>query len=187
LERSGPRIAIVGVTGSGKTSLACRLAQIFRIPHVELDALHWQPNWVMAELEPFRRQVEAALAGPAWVTDGNYGKARDLIWPRATLLVWLDYPLPVILWQLTWRTLRRVVTREVLWNSNRETLRGVFFSRDSLLLYALKTYRSTRRRYSELLAGPAYSHLQVVRLRSRTETRRWLDGLETQGQAATAQ
>lgn len=73
----GPRITIVGVSGSGKTTTALRLSQILNIPHIELDALHWLPNWVMIETGAFRQLVSQALSGPAWVADGNYSKARD--------------------------------------------------------------------------------------------------------------
>src|SRR5512146_1557183 len=94
----GPRIAVVGVTGCGKTTTAARLARILVAPHIELDALHWQPGWAMVEHEAFRQRVAEVLDPPTWITDGNYRKARDLIWARATTLVWLDYALPVILW-----------------------------------------------------------------------------------------
>jgi len=172
----GLRIAVVGVTGSGKTTVAARLAQALGIPHIELDALHWKANWVMTGLEVFRQQVDQALSGPAWVLDGNYSKVRDLIWPRATTLVWLDYPLTVVLWQLTCRTLARILTREVLWNSNRETFRGAFFSRDSLFLWALQTHKRHRSEYTRLLSQPEYAHLQVIHLHSRKETNRWFFG-----------
>ncbi len=175
----GPRIVIIGTTGSGKTTTAAQLARVLGIPHVELDALHWQPNWVMTERELFRQKVADALEGNAWVTDGNYGKARDIIWGRATTIVWLDYSLPVILWQLTGRTLRRIITREELWNNNRETFRGAFFARDSLFLWALETYPRHRKEYPELFARPEYAHLQVIHLKSRGETAKWLVGLQT--------
>ena len=174
----GPRIAVVGVSGSGKTTTAAHLARILEKPHVELDALHWQPNWVMTERETFRRLVAQALSGPDWVTDGNYSKARDLIWGRATTVVWLDYPLLVTLWQLTWRTLKRILSQEELWNGNRETLRGAFFSKDSLFLWALNSYPRHHRTYPQLFASPEYAHLQVIRLRSRRATAAWLKGLE---------
>ena len=175
-----PRIVVVGVTGSGKTTTAKRLAQLLNIPHIELDSLHWLPGWVMAETEPFRRSVTEALSGTAWVTDGNYRKARDIIWERATTLVWLDYSLPVILWQLTFRTLKRIITREALWNGNRETWRGAFFSKDSLFLWAMQSYPTFRKRYPQYLATPEYAHLEVIRLRSRKETERWLEELVEQ-------
>ena len=37
-----------------------------------------------------------ALTETAWVSDGNYGQVRDIVWRRATALVWLDYAWPVI-------------------------------------------------------------------------------------------
>ncbi len=98
------RIAVIGTSGSGKTTTARTLAGRLRLLHVELDALHWDAGWSMAPLAVFRERVAQALAGDAWVVDGNYGKVRDLIWPRAELLVWLDYGLPIIFWRLLWRS-----------------------------------------------------------------------------------
>ncbi len=40
------RISVVGTSGSGKTTLARDISQLLGIPHVELDYLHWEPNWV---------------------------------------------------------------------------------------------------------------------------------------------
>lgn len=179
----GPRIAVIGVTGSGKTTLAQELSQILDIPHIELDALYWLPNWQPADPPIFRQNVAEALSIPAWVTDGNYSKARDLIWSRATSLVWLDYPLTVILWQLTLRTIRRVITHEVLWNSNYETLRGAFFSRDSLFLWALKTHKRYRLEFERQLALAEYAHLQLFRMRSRRDTSAWLNMIHTANQS----
>lgn len=174
----GPRICVIGTTGSGKTTTALRLAGILGIPHIELDSLHWLPGWVPMEREPFRQAVAQALSGPAWITDGNYGKARDIIWERATTLIWTDYSLPVILWQLTLRTCKRVFTREELWNGNRETLRGAFFSKDSLFLWALQTFPRHRREYAAYKSLPGGAHLQMIHLRSRRETDDWLSQLE---------
>lgn len=173
----GARIVVVGVTGSGKTTTAARLSCLLGIPHVELDALHWLPNWKAADREVFRQRVSEALSGASWVVDGNYGKTRDIIWGRADTLVWLDYSLPVVLAQLFWRTMQRIITREELWGSNRETIRGTFFSRDSLFLWALQTYPQHRRTYPELLASPEYTHLQRFHFHGRGETVRWLNWL----------
>lgn len=177
IQRPGLRIAVVGVTGSGKTTTAHRLSRSLNIPHVELDSLHWEKGWVQVERDLFRQRVDQALSGEAWVTDGNYRKARDIIWSRADTLVWLDYNLPVVLWQLTHRTLRRIIRREILWNDNRETLRGAFFSRDSLFLYVFSSQKTQREQYPRLLAQAEFAHLQVLHFRSREETNRWLKEL----------
>jgi adenylate kinase family enzyme len=171
----GRRIVVVGVTGCGKTTTARQLSRILSIPHVELDAIHWEPNWQKMEEKRFRQQVDQALSDDAWVTDGNYSKARDLIWPRAQTLVWLDYDWPVIFWQLFRRTMQRIITREELWNGNRETIREQFFSKDSLFLWAVTTYKSHRAVYPRLLALPEHAHLQVIHLRRRQEKEAWLE------------
>jgi adenylate kinase family enzyme len=169
------RVCVVGTSGSGKTTLAGRLACHLGIPHIELDALHWDPDWTPAP--DFRQRVAEALSGETWSTDGNYSKVRDIVWQRADTVVWLDYSLPRVMWQVTTRTLRRSLRQEELWGTNRETLREAFFGRDSIIWFALKTYRRRKKRYPLLFSQPEYAHLQVVHLQSPHQAQRWLEGL----------
>ncbi|MDY7079719.1 MAG: adenylate kinase [Chloroflexota bacterium] len=171
------RIAVVGTTGSGKTTLARRISQCLSISHVELDALHWGPNWTPIPLELFRDRTAQALSGDTWVVDGNYSKVRDIIWSRADTIVWLDYALLVILTRLMWRTLRRIFTQEELWGGNRESFLAQFSTRDSILLWAFRTYPCRRREYPLLFKKPEHDHLAVVRLHSPRATLEWLEGL----------
>ncbi len=173
----GYRIIVVGSTGSGKTHLAADLARRFTRPHVELDALYWGPDWQEAPIEIFRERVSQALDGATWVADGNYSKARDIVWDRADTLIWLDYPLAVIMKRLSWRTLKRIFTQEALWHGNRETFRRSFFTRQSILWWALTTYRRHRRNYTALLAGSTFDHLTIIHLKSPRETAKWLQSL----------
>jgi adenylate kinase family enzyme len=168
------RIAVVGVTGSGKTTLARELAARLGYVYIELDALHWMPNWVEAPTDQFRQALTTLLKTECWVVDGNYSKARDLIWTQAEMLIWLDYPLPLILWRLWLRTWRRIRSKERLWNGNHERWQ-VFLSRDSLFLWAVQSQRKHRRTYPALLTQAEYAHLRLVRLHSPAETQRWLD------------
>lgn len=169
------RINVVGTSSVGKSTLAASIAQLLKVPHVELDALHWEPNWTEAPIEVLRERVRAAIAGDAWVVDGNYAKVRDLVWGRADAIVWLDLPLRTILWRYLRRTSRRVVRREELWNGNRERLSSQIFSRESLLWWILSTYRRRRREYPPLLA--ARPELVAIRLRSARAAKRWLANL----------
>jgi adenylate kinase family enzyme len=169
------RVAVVGTTGSGKSTLAERLAARVGGAYVDLDALNWGPDWTPAPLLIIREQLSAALAGDCWVVAGNYSKVRDIVWSRADTLIWLDYPLPLILWRLFRRTVRRVVTQEELWGGNRERFRTQFASRDSLFLWALQTHYRRRREFPIELAKPEYAHLRVWRFRRPKEMERWLD------------
>ncbi|GHF62998.1 adenylate kinase family enzyme [Deinococcus metalli] len=168
------RILVVGTTGSGKTSFARALAARLRVPHGEQDAWNHQPGWQPAAPEEFRAQVAAFTAHRAWVMDGNYGKARDIGWARADTVVWLDYPGPVVFWRVLTRTLRRVTTREVLWNGNRETLLTAVRP-DSPVPWFFRTHWRRRREMPGLVA--AYPHLTLVHLRTPAHARSWLASL----------
>ena len=170
---SGRRIAVVGVSGSGKTTLAHTLAERLAIPHVELDALHWEPNWTPALPATFRERVTEALASDAWVVDGNYSTVRDLIWSRADTLIWLDYSFPTIYARLTRRTVARMIRREQLWGTNYERL-SELFARDSIFVWAYTSRPRQRRDSPLLLASPEYAHLQVIHLFSPRATAHWL-------------
>jgi len=128
------------------------------VPFVELDALAWGPNWQLVPVDVFKGRVARAVEGDTWVIDGNYAGrgARDLVWPRADTVIWLDPPLTVILARLFARAVRRSRTGEELWpgTGNRETLRNQFLSRDSLFLWALKTHRRRRRELPLIRARP---------------------------------
>lgn len=176
--QAGRRLAVIGTSGSGKTLLARQIGRRLRVPHVELDALFWGPGWTPAPLDVFRQRVGQALGGDAWVVDGNYSRVRDIVWERADTVVWLDYSLPVVMGRLIRRTLRRSATREELWGGNRESLHQAFLSRDSILLWALKTYGRRKREYPELLGRLEHAHLAVVHLRAPKAARAWLSGLQ---------
>ena len=115
------RIVVVGVTSSGKSTLAKQLAEKLDLGFVELDALHWEPNWQQADPFVFRERVEKATRPNGWVVAGNYSIVRDIVWSRAEAIIWLDYPLHIVFWRLLMRTIRRGWTQEELWNGNHET------------------------------------------------------------------
>ena len=171
------RIVVVGPTGSGKTTMARELGRRLGLPHTELDALHWDANWTEAPNEVFRQRIARSIAGDRWILDGNYSSARDLVWPRAEMVVWLDYSLLLVLWRLSRRTFGRLARRETLWNENRESWRTHFLTRDSLFLWLMQSYKPVRRRFLGLMARPEYAHLQFVRLRSPRAARVWLAGV----------
>ena len=181
------RILVVGRTGSGKTTLARELAAALNVPHVELDALYFGPEFSTVPLPLLRERTGAALAGDRWVTDGNKRAVRDLVWPRADTIVWLDYSLSVSLWRLgkraRWRT-------SVLKAQAAETGRKTGLPRQLLaaakgVLTALRSHAGQRREYPRMFAAPANQHLAVVRLRSPHATHQWLARVTAGGTAAS--
>jgi adenylate kinase family enzyme len=173
------RISVVGTTGSGKTTVAHQLSQILGLPHIELDALYWDNNWTGVTDKVFKERISQALRGEAWVMDGNYSRVQPLIWKQADTVVYLDYSFWRVFIQLIIRTLQRSIMHTELWSGNREELSRSLFSRDSIVLWMLKTYHSRRKQYPELFRQPDYSHLEIVHLKNPRMTRAWLSSLET--------
>jgi len=120
------RLLFVGISGSGKSSWARRAAQALGVPHYELDATFHQPGWTPLPTDEFRRRVSEIVAAPQWTIDGNYSAVRDLTMQRCTAMIAFDFPRRVVMRQVIVRTIRRALTRQVLWNGNREDWRNIF-------------------------------------------------------------
>ena len=127
------RVVVIGSSGAGKSTFAKKLADILGEPHIELDTLHWEENWTVPVIDDFRARVSTVISAERWVVDGNYSVVRDLVWAKATTVIWLNYSLRIALWRVFWRSLRRAVTKETLFAGNRETFGSLFLSRKSLL------------------------------------------------------
>jgi adenylate kinase family enzyme len=160
------RIVIIGTSCSGKSTFARHLAAAQDCRYVELDELYWGPNWTTNPEPEFLQAVAQAAKGDTWVIAGNYGHARNLLWARATDIVWLNYSLPVVFWRGLKRTIARVYSREVLFHDNRESFLTSFLSRESILWWILSTYHRRRREFESLRASGQFRHLQWHELRS---------------------
>ena len=168
------RVAVFGTTGSGKSRLAGRLGKRTGLRVIELDALYWGRDWQGAPLDLLRHRVERETRDGDWIVVGNYDQVRDLVWRPADTLIWLDLPLSLVIWRLFWRTLRRIFTKENLWGTgNTESFVRSFFSRQSILLYALKTHRRNHNRFAIECAFLGKDK-NVVRLSSSAEVEKFL-------------
>jgi predicted kinase len=170
------RILIVGRTGSGKTTIAQELAAALGVPHVELDSLYFGPEFSRAPLSLLRERTRAAVSGDRWVTDGNKRAVRDLVWPRADTIIWLDYPLYVSLWRLAKRARTRtsMLSAQAVQTGRRSRLPKHMLAAARGVLTALRSHRGQRREYPRLFVQPANQHLAVARLRSPRATREWM-------------
>jgi hypothetical protein len=113
------------------------------------------------------------------VVAGNYRVARDLIWPQAEVIIWLDYPFWTVFWQLTRRTFKRWWTQELLWGTNYESLPKhlQIWSQDSLYNWLFKSYWRRKRETPSLLNLPEHKHLNLIHFTSPAEAKAWLKSL----------
>jgi adenylate kinase family enzyme len=168
------RILVAGVSGTGKTTLAKRIATITGAPHTEIDALFHGPAWTPRP--EFEADVEDMMRQAAWVTEWQYAPVRERLAASADLLVWLDLPF----WTVTFprvvrRTVRRRLKRERLWNENIEGPLWTFFTdRDHIVRWSITTRHNFRSRVP--IAERVHPNLTVVRLRTVAEVETWLSG-----------
>jgi hypothetical protein len=138
---------------------------------VELDSIFHQPEWTELPEEEFRSRVELATAPDRWGVDGNYSAVQELIWTKADTVVWFDLRLPLVLSRTIARTLRRVVSRQELWNGNREPFSNLWSLKPekSIIAWTATRHGTYRRRYLAAERDPRWSGLHFVRLRSQGE------------------
>jgi adenylate kinase family enzyme len=162
------RVVVVGTSGTGKTTMAKSIASALVLPCIELDSLNWASNWQdLSKTNPdeFAQKVRDAISADAWVSDGNYAVTRDLIWRRATHLVWLDYSRAVVMYRVIKRSITRAFDQKELWAGNREDWRR-WVRPSHPIRWAWSTWKDRRSRFDDLLNGAQYSHLVVLRLRT---------------------
>ncbi|MGY6029358.1 adenylate kinase [Phytobacter sp. AG2a] len=173
------KINVIGTSGSGKSTLSRRLAATLGVPYIEMDKLYWLPDWQGRSDEAMNALLIAALDNPGWVLDGNYNRTREIKWRDVDFIVWVDYGFWRTLRQCVLRAMKRAWQQNELWpdTGNRESFRRAFLSRESIIIWTLKTWRKNRTRYAADMADPRYKHLRFVRITNDHEADAFLASL----------
>lgn len=163
------RIAILGCSGGGKSTLARALGEKLDLPVVHLDALYWLPGWVERDRAEFRGLMTEALAGSRWVVDGNYTNTTDLRLPRCDTIIVIDRPRWLCLWRVLWRWLTHLGrTRADMGADCREKIDWAFVA----FIWTYPKEVAPRREAAIAAHG---DHANIVRLGSDREIRQFLD------------
>ncbi|MER7186465.1 adenylate kinase [Streptomyces hyaluromycini] len=170
------RILVVGVTGAGKSTLAQTLSSRLGLPYHEMDAVYFNgPDWAVND--KLTEDVSRLAAGSRWIIDSlGYPEVRDLLWDRADTVIWLDYPRRVIMPRVLRRSLRRTVTREVLFGGNRETWTG-WLSREHPAWWAWSQHGARRREVERRIRDPRFGPLDTLRFGHPDDMAAWLAAL----------
>jgi adenylate kinase family enzyme len=171
------RVLFYGVTGSGKSSAAHAYAAASGLPEFSADDdIGWLPGWQQRSVEQQREIATDVAARDSWVLDSAYGVWRDIVVPRAELVVALDYPRWLSLGRLIRRSVRRVVTRQPVCNGNVETLARLF-AKDSIFYWHFNSFARKKRVFRAWQADPDMPPVLVFR--KPRELDNWLTQVAT--------
>ena len=176
---------MVGSSGSGKTTLSHRLARLTGFPLLEMDSVFHRDGWSSTPDSEFQNELEVFTRGDRWIVDGNYAShgTREVVWPRADTFVWLDLPKRVVMRRVVLRTLRRVVTREELWNGLREPWANLY-SLDpakNIIVWTWTRFDRYSERYTGAIEDGSFDHATVFRLKSAKQARGFLSEVGQEG------
>ncbi|MEO1322106.1 MAG: hypothetical protein AAFV59_03775 [Pseudomonadota bacterium] len=166
------RVVVVGCSGSGKTTFATRLASALDISHIELDLLNWRPGWhdrYVHEFDAFQSDLALEISHENWVLAGGYTRVRSMIFARASIVVWLDLPKHIVLRQVVFRSLMRVIDRQPILNGNRERFWQWFTNKGHPIQIVLFQFAQKRVKIKAQLDDESAAHLIKIRCRSRQE------------------
>jgi hypothetical protein len=102
-------------------------------------------------------------------------------WREVDLVVWVDCGFARTLWQAVTRAFKRAWHQQELWpgTGNRESFRRSFFSRESIIIWTLKTWSSNRERYEADMQNPQYAHIRFVRITRRQQAEALISSLKS--------
>ncbi|MGH7024991.1 MAG: hypothetical protein ACREEB_15575 [Caulobacteraceae bacterium] len=166
------RIAIVGCSGGGKSTLARELGARLGLPVVHMDTLFWKPGWTESDREEFVARVDAAAAAERWVMEGGFITHSTARFARADTVIWIELPR----WLCLWRAFARML---VNFGRSRADLAPGCPERFDLPFYRyIWDYnRKTYPRMARALAEHA-PNAQLIRLTSDRQKTLFLAGLE---------
>lgn len=169
------KIIVTGTSCTGKTTLGEKLSKKLSITQIDLDDIHFLPNWIEKENEQFIKEVNDTVDGlDNWIVSGSYQTIlKDTLWKKASVIVWLDYPLNLILRRCLIRTFRRVVFKEKCCGDNYETLYHVLF-KENMFVWIFKTYWKRKRRLKSW-SSDLFSHKDWIVLTKPKEESKLLN------------
>lgn len=166
-----PRYLIIGCSGSGKSTLAKQIATLCQIPYINTDKLYWQSDWSIVSNEEVLAAID--FEAESYVLDGNFVSSRDRVWSKVDTIVWLDYSLPLVMYQLIFRNMGWWLSGSAPWTGTRMSFRRACAG----VLHGFKSHGNKRAHYPAYLSQ--FPQKEIYRITSPKEAQLLLDKLES--------
>lgn len=100
------RIAIIGISASGKSTVAKAIAKNTGLPLFRMDQLFWDSNLKEIPEEEYLKEHRVLIEKGEWVIEGYIDEKMSERLSRADLVLYLDYSGIRCVWQLIQRWIR---------------------------------------------------------------------------------
>ncbi len=159
------RIAIIGISAVGKSTLARQLSLKFDLPFLHMDQLWWKPYWEETKEAAVAEKLSAELKKESWIIEGYIEPHSAERLRRADIVLYLDYS--------GWLAVIGGIKRIVCSKKREEMPEGC---EDNLDWNYLKTmlYRKERPEIEEAIKPFAS---KIIRLKSRRSTNKFITKL----------
>lgn len=162
------RILIIGISGTGKSTFARKLAARLQIPCYHMDSFIWKEHWIEAQQEEVEASLQDVHSQEAWIVEGWLDSYSHSLIESSDLILYLDFS--------GWRALIGGLQR--WWNyrgtHRPELANGCTESLDFGYL-AVMLFRKERPHIEKVLEK--YSPKNVVRVHSRSQLKAYLTAL----------
>ena len=168
------RIQVIGAPGAGKSTLAKKVSEVTGYKLIDLDMNFHLPGWQMRETEEFRQIIQSKIAGvDNWILDGDYySKLGSEILEQVDTVVWMNTPLLYSQSRLIRRSLKRIITKELLWGVNRESTKGAY----GLFKFAIRKHRELEEQVQERWINN--DKVKVIELKSKRDAEKYIRQLK---------
>ena len=161
------RIAIIGAPGSGKTTLAIELKDIYELPVVFLDSFYQLPTWVMRDPKERDKMILEETKKEEWIIDGTFIDTLEERVKVADLIIFLDFSTIVQLKGIFKRFFSNIGKEKIDMPGCKERLNPSFIA-------YVATYNKKRRKYLvEILEK--YNKSKILQFKTQKELNLWLD------------
>lgn len=168
------KIAILGASGTGKTTLCRMLGSKLNIPALHLDTVYWIKDWEHINKEDFDRYMKQFLSkNRSWVIDGNYTNNAHLKYrlDAADIIIFLDFGRQVSLQGIHKRA--KTYKHQVRSDMAEGCVEGI----DQVFLQYVAFYHKFRNKYVKALVQK-YKHKKEIKIfKTRTELYEWYNSL----------